>query len=304
MSLATRCTACGTVFRVVQDQLKISEGWVRCGRCSEVFNAFDGLLDLQRDAPSEPQPDAAAEASLDEEIDAHLFGPPHADDHRAPARHVDQRDRIDFSDARFDSELPAEALLATPSVDAASLVPDPVELPLEVAAAPGFMRRAARRARWRSPLARGALGAGALLLLTALTLQAGSHFRDPLAARWPQLKPALLQWCVVAHCTLAAPRRIEDISVESSALTRAPGLDAFRLAVMLRNHGTLPLALPSVELSLTDAAGKLVARRALAPRDFRVATALLPPGAELPLQLLLDARNTRVTGYTVEIFYP
>ena len=43
MSLATRCTACGTVFRVVQDQLKVSEGWVRCGRCNEVFNALEGL---------------------------------------------------------------------------------------------------------------------------------------------------------------------------------------------------------------------------------------------------------------------
>ena len=47
MSLATRCTACGTVFRVVQDQLKVSEGWVRCGRCSEVFNALEGLFDLE-----------------------------------------------------------------------------------------------------------------------------------------------------------------------------------------------------------------------------------------------------------------
>jgi predicted Zn finger-like uncharacterized protein len=51
MSLATRCTACGTVFRVVQDQLKVSEGWVRCGRCDEVFNALEGLFDLEREPP-------------------------------------------------------------------------------------------------------------------------------------------------------------------------------------------------------------------------------------------------------------
>ena len=59
MSLATRCTACGTVFRVVQDQLKVSEGWVRCGRCQEVFNALEGLFDLDRDAaPAQsPQPE-------------------------------------------------------------------------------------------------------------------------------------------------------------------------------------------------------------------------------------------------------
>jgi len=51
MSLATRCTHCGTIFKVVQDQLKVSEGWVRCGRCNEVFNALPTLFDLEREAP-------------------------------------------------------------------------------------------------------------------------------------------------------------------------------------------------------------------------------------------------------------
>lgn len=46
MSLATRCPACSTVFRVVQDQLRVSEGWVRCGQCQEVFNALETLFDL------------------------------------------------------------------------------------------------------------------------------------------------------------------------------------------------------------------------------------------------------------------
>ena len=44
--LATRCPACGTVFRVVPDQLRVSEGWVRCGRCADVFNAAEALVDL------------------------------------------------------------------------------------------------------------------------------------------------------------------------------------------------------------------------------------------------------------------
>ncbi len=52
MSLATRCTSCKTVFRVVQDQLKVSEGWVRCGRCGTVFNALEALFDLERDTPA------------------------------------------------------------------------------------------------------------------------------------------------------------------------------------------------------------------------------------------------------------
>jgi predicted Zn finger-like uncharacterized protein len=51
MTFATRCTACGTIFRVVQDQLRVSDGWVRCGRCEEVFNAQRNLFDLEREAP-------------------------------------------------------------------------------------------------------------------------------------------------------------------------------------------------------------------------------------------------------------
>ena len=49
--LATRCPACSTVFRVVPDQLRVSEGWVRCGRCAEVFDATESLVDLDTGAP-------------------------------------------------------------------------------------------------------------------------------------------------------------------------------------------------------------------------------------------------------------
>jgi predicted Zn finger-like uncharacterized protein len=44
MSLITRCPACGTMFKVVTDQLKVSQGWVRCGHCAEVFDASKHLL--------------------------------------------------------------------------------------------------------------------------------------------------------------------------------------------------------------------------------------------------------------------
>lgn len=47
MSLVTRCPACTTTFKVVRDQLRISDGWVRCGRCS---NVFDATLDLHETA--------------------------------------------------------------------------------------------------------------------------------------------------------------------------------------------------------------------------------------------------------------
>ena len=54
MSLVTRCPACATTFKVVRDQLRISDGWVRCGRCSHVF---DATLDLHE------SPDGSAPAN-------------------------------------------------------------------------------------------------------------------------------------------------------------------------------------------------------------------------------------------------
>lgn len=53
MSFTTRCPVCGTVFRVVADQLKISDGWVRCGHCSDVF---DATIHLQAWPPSSSAP--------------------------------------------------------------------------------------------------------------------------------------------------------------------------------------------------------------------------------------------------------
>lgn len=44
MALATKCPHCQTTFRVVNDQLKLRAGLVRCGHCKEIFNGIEHLL--------------------------------------------------------------------------------------------------------------------------------------------------------------------------------------------------------------------------------------------------------------------
>ena len=347
MSLATRCTACGTVFRVVQDQLKVSEGWVRCGRCNAVFNALEGLFDLGRDAPEdwheEPvdplvaslapppaewsslpsPPDDAAEAEepgesagdvdapasdlgelLADPVDAHLFGPRKRSEAKPkPAGQLGARDRVEFSDARFDSDLFLDNT-SIPDTELATLaVTDSGDLALESSVRPDFVRRADRHARWRSTPVRAALGVACVLAALVLAMQAANHHRDILAARWPSLRPLLAAWCRAADCRIEAPRRIDEVMVENTALTRAAAQDAFVLSVTLRSRSELTLALPSIDLTLTDGTGRLVARRALAPRDFNAAD-VIAPHAEAPLQVMLSTGTAAVVGYTVEIFYP
>lgn len=302
MSLATRCPSCGTIFRVVQDQLKVCEGWVRCGRCDEVFSALEGLFDLERDAPPDWSPGENLPASAAEPlIAAAADATPAAID---PAANIDlplDAEASTLAQAHESSSFTLPAAADGIAHDAA------VDSPAEGATAeptPGFLRQAQRQARWHRPAVRGALGVAAVVLLAGLAGQAAHHFRDPLAARWPASQPLLTAWCASAGCTLGMPRQIEDISVESSALNRAAAPDSFKLALALRNRSAIALAMPAIELTLTDASGQMVARRALLPRDFRVATPVLAPGAETPLQLVLTAGGPRVTGYTVELFYP
>ena len=344
MSLATRCTACGTVFRVVQDQLKVSEGWVRCGRCDEVFNALEGLFDLEREpahsgpmqaassaqkpgtAPlrEEPHNDADDsvwpataitgkwEPSLAERLGAELLstGPGNLSPSDVHATSASRDEASDASSARWDAELMtnlagqetelAEYPLDQPAFDIAE-----APSPAPEDSAPEFLRHADRQARWQRPGVRLLLGVTALALAAGLALQMAHHFRDTVAVQWPTTRPSLLAWCSAMNCTLEAPRRIEDISVESTTLARAsPSSEAFRLSVNLRNRGALPLSVPSVDLKLTDGSGALIARRMLSPRDFGTTVAALAPGSEATLQMLLSTGSLGVTGYTVEVFYP
>lgn len=48
--MITRCPSCRTSFKVVPDQLRLMQGWVKCGKCALAFNAEKHLV--QRDSVS------------------------------------------------------------------------------------------------------------------------------------------------------------------------------------------------------------------------------------------------------------
>lgn len=332
MSLATRCSACGTVFRVAQDQLKASEGWVRCGRCNEVFSALDGLFDLEREAPPplpgeagpsslpppplvlgegsgpQPTPDPAEESGLPgrslEERQAHdvlSLPPPPALPDEPPHLH-----RADPPDPPPAAPLPRWLDPQTPSRPAP---PPRVEVPVASLLGPQAP------SRWDQPgVQRGLRWATALLAL-GLLLQLALAQRESLASALPALRPVLQGLCQPLGCVLGpAVREIESIVVEHSQLQRRSAGEIgplYRLELSLRNRGTQTVALPSLDLVLHDGEGATLARRALGPEhltrvgDLGPAPATLAPGQELALALRFDmADEARVSGYAVELFYP
>ena len=329
MSLATRCTACGTIFRVVQDQLKVSEGWVRCGRCDAVFNATLSLFDLEHDVPPAwpatlptvvneaagfSQNDSSAASIKNSERQAHRSPSDGYSDAFAPQQ--TQPAELPRSATQLSSQPPMQAALSVAPQESESLLPAPHPegqnteftdfLASEQApSSPDFIRHANKAQRWKSSGARLALAFGVLVVLLALCTQITHHFRDLIAARWPQTKATLVSACAWLPCQVSLPRRIDDLAVESTSLTHTiPGSDAFKLTVNLKNRGHLTVALPSIDLSLTDASGQLLARRALAPSDFLASSGGLAAGAETTLNTMLTSSDKKVSGYTVEVFYP
>jgi len=459
MSLATRCPVCQTVFRVVQDQLKVSEGWVRCGRCAKVFNAFEGLFDLEREFPalrsptpsqrvlddlatrnrqpkppspwqddvetlaavrdasgathppqpaSGPVPGAAgATAPLRRNtgpapLDA-LATDPDADatvgpgarggavtssvalepaavqpSSAASTRPADASAAPTRAPARAPANAPAptptvaethpapmaaRATTAAPAQPAPAAEPligiraEPAFLPGERAAAvappedpafealfksdgeaegpvstrddvdivldgPGvepaaldsgdavdsrlltFVQQADQAERWRRPWVRVSLAVAALVLVLLLAAQLVIARRDAVVSRWPDSRAWVRALTEPLGLRIEPLRRIDQLSVESSGLTRIDDGPVYRLVLVLRNRADSSLLVPAIDLSLTDATGALVTRRVLAASELGALRTTIGAGQELPLQALLMAGEHVLSGYTIEIFYP
>lgn len=373
MSLATRCTACGTIFRVVQDQLRVSEGWVRCGRCAEVFDAREQLFDIDQELPppwptapaplpeADPPPPPSFELAATTD-DAAVAMPPHeattwvvprefeqdeepqslAPDHDEPALPrfassdaplTERREPYwaetastpepepqpepelpepdpepepsppKFIDAQSDSgpDVLVDSRLAALAAEVAAHAPAPAE---QAQIEASFLRQAASTARWQRPRVRFALALAALLLLSLLLLQLGLHFRNAIAALYPPSVPLLHSLCRAADCELQPWQRIDALAVENSGLTQAGSGNTYKLSMQLRNKAPYALALPWVDLSLSDASGALVARRMLKPTDFNLSQLSMKGDSEQQLHLVFGTGKHRVSGYSVEIFYP
>lgn len=450
MRLVTRCPACATTFKVVRDQLRISDGWVRCGRCSEVF---DATLDLQETddegvplAAAHPEPGTAGVATNaaqppTQRQPQEVLLPPSAGS-GLPAMDWPAADLLDLGARQPAAPAPAPSPAAparSPASSSFSLADDPVPIPsldagrgdspqepwfeemmastqaLQAAlqsaapgasdAADGFqdsnrkdpaftpslttpspieeavnaqLQKALRRERIKAlrqeraeqkereraeqaaaaagePLVQEAphepepelevafpdapllevpsapasfaddtaaaasapsgrsrkllLALACVLALVVLLLQVVREERNALVAREPRLRPALQSLCALTGCELSALRQINSITIEGASFSREKENDAYRLVFTLRNGARVPLAMPSVELTLLDTQERALVRRVLSPAQFG-AGAVLAPGAEsntsLPVQLggSEAAGLGPVAGYNLVAFYP
>jgi predicted Zn finger-like uncharacterized protein len=320
MSLITCCPACGTMFRVVPDQLKISEGWVRCGHCAEVFDASAHMVGdrvaraIDADEPPPPPLEADTEPSGDEHQPEPL--PPPVVPVPPVAAREESLPRESSLDQPFvfrrsdlgqveDSQPPMPSIVPDAPAPVASrparLAADEDEEPVHDVS---FIKKRAGASRDR-PLVRGLLVLLVLLLGGVLLLQFAVHERDRLAAAEPALRPWLDQLCDVAGCRVEPLRHIEAVAIEASAFNKLR-TDAYRLAFTLRNTSPLSVAVPSMELTLTDGQDQPIVRRVLTPRDLGASSPVLGPASDwsASVAIAVNGAEPRVVGYRLLAFYP
>jgi hypothetical protein len=170
-----------------------------------------------------------------------------------------------------------------------------------------FMRVGTNNAYWRRRPARMVLIALAIALAAALAVQVLLHERNRLAQLEPATRTFLAGLCELARCELGPLRQIESIVIDSSSFGRVRA-DNYRLGFSLRNTAPVDVAMPAIELSLTDTQDQALVRRVILPAEFGAASLSLAAGSDwsgtLALQVRAATSTDRITGYRLLAFYP
>ena len=365
MSLITQCPACSTFFRVAPDQLRISDGWVRCGQCDEVFDAnasvrsdaeLAPVAPAQHDVPLPQEPEAQAvdiSATAHAELGAQMSQPMPWPQSPSNAVAEEAQAVVVAPEEVAQAPLHSTSPEAAPAPAPDGLPPDPfldrspkelsdfsnalagVDLNLEAhapAAAPAdagderrymqmfapsqeaqpdpklsFMQPLKKPSRWRRPWVRACLGLLSVVLVLLLCGQWVLHERDRLAAAYPQMRPELMALAQAVGLELQPLRQIESVVIDSSAFTKVRN-EVYKLSFSLRNTSQLALAMPAMELTLTDMQDQVLLRRVLTVKDFAKLPEVLPAGSEQSANLSVAVRSPvpldKVAGYRLLAFYP
>ena len=294
MSLVTACPACGVLFKVSPDQLLISEGWVRCGKCETVFEAGLSLqsttLAAQELLPPVPLPllplaaeTVRSEVHLEKTMEAEeaLVAVPQTPD-QAAERVIAQLPETPETPEHLGRDTFQFNQKPAPTIQVVSLT-------------------------WQQRLIRATLYLLAPLLLVTLLLQVILFERNEIASREPLAKPWLLALCAPFHCRLETLKNIQSIVIDSSTFTKIRP-DIYQLTLVLKNKSTADLQLPSVEVTLINSLDQALLRRVFRVDELNVQSRTLLATSELPLLFSFAIKtgelSDRVAGYRLLVFYP
>jgi predicted Zn finger-like uncharacterized protein len=293
----TQCPECHTAFKVSPEHLAVANGWVRCGRCGGVFEAMRHLEDDEvssvGSAPSAttPSPSLQNAEATQKPRSGNSTSDARASEITAakqPASVSPGSDIDDFHDSLMTFVPGALSSASSTHHEEASAFDSE----------PSVSREANQRQGWWWYLLSGLLGLGLMLQLVLWN-------RHLLVAQEPALQGLIEGLCAPLGCEWHWPQTLEAVQIENSSFTEnADG--TYRLQLRLKNTQHHAVAMPLLELTLTDERDDVVLRRVFQPQEL---------GLKDHMPALRDARSTlnfdldeslkpRVMGFRALIFYP
>ncbi len=170
-----------------------------------------------------------------------------------------------------------------------------------------FLRVKRNASFWQNKTTRIVLWLVLLALLVALVVQVFVSQRDRVAALEPATRPLLLALCAWQGCTVSPLRQIESVVIDSSSFSRIRG-DDYRLGFSLKNKAPIEIAMPAMELALTDPQDQPVIRRVIHPGEFGAPSDALAAASVWSGTIALNVKpgtgGERIAGYRLLAFYP
>lgn len=302
MNLTTRCPACKTAFKVVPDQLKISSGWVRCGRCSEVFDASTNLV-----------PERAAQT-----IDAGKITEPQKVFPKATATPIQSIPKADIQRNPISIDKTpnkySEPQISKSTDEANSSKRNENSIAPDVSAL-AFVRDANRKAFWQQATTLRLTIFSLFVFAFLLALQVIYDQRDHLAAKSIGMHRTMTTACEFLNCSIQPDLQIDALKIDASSFQKVQSTidgEISELKVSIKNNATSPIAVPALELSLTDANDRAVLKRVLSVKELKFKEPTIPAQnvSQITMRLLINPSNStpfeksQITGYRVLAFYP
>jgi len=278
----TRCSFCESNNTVTAEALRARAGLIACDDCGQTFNAAWNLVDQI------PHPAAALEstrygqskAPYSQQNAASLAGPQpaHSDHFEASTGQIDD----DLSATPSGKLEPRLRALDDPVIE------ERADLDLSTRPAP---TNAVRRARWPA--------AGLALALAALFIQLRFTLLDEIASV-PGARPYVAVFCRYTGCELPQSLDGPAIAVTRSEMDlHRTQPDALVVRIHLINRSQEEQVYPSLEISLHDSNGQLLARRTYLPDEFGVeASQRIGGEREALVTLVLAQVDSSTTGLT------
>ena len=144
-------------------------------------------------------------------------------------------------------------------------------------------------------------------LLMALIGQVVFHERDRIVALRPSLKDWFAVLCRPMNCAVLPLQQKDAVLIDGASFSKTKP-DTYRLNFTLKNTAAIALAVPAVELTLTDSLDQAVVRRVVLAAELGNQSDKLAAASEWTTSITMVVKTAglaeRIVGYRLLAYYP